>query len=266
MSTFAPATTTVEYPESDGQPMAENTRQYECIVALQGGLDELVPDFVGADNFWYPVEGRPDIRMAPDVYVAVGRPKGHRGSYQQWNEGGVAPQVVFEVLSPSNRGDAMLEKLRFYDQYGAEEYYIYDPDDNVWEGYRRAGAALRPITDLGQWVSPRLGFRIDVRAPVMRVLRPDGQPFKTYLEQVAARKEAEALRLLAEAERLKEGIQRREAEAQRQAAEQRRNEAEARRDEAEAQRQAAEQRALAAEQAVEALKARLRAAGIEPDV
>jgi Uma2 family endonuclease len=266
MSTFAPPQTRIVYPESDGKPMAENTLQYECIVALQGGLDELRPDdFVGADNFWYPVEGQPDICTAPDVYVALGRPKGHRGSYQQWNEGGVAPQVVFEVLSPGNRSDEMINKLRFYDQYGVEEYYIYDPDTNVWEGYRRSGAPLRAITDLGQWVSPRLGIRIDVRAPTMRVLRPDGQPFKTYLEQVAARKEAEALhlhaeaeRLKAEAERLKEGIQRREAEARRQAAE-------ARRQEAEAQRQEAEQRATAAEQAVEALKAKLRAAGIDPE-
>jgi hypothetical protein len=30
--------------------------------------------------------------------VAVGRPKGHGGSYMQWLEGGAAPQVVFEVL------------------------------------------------------------------------------------------------------------------------------------------------------------------------
>ena len=78
MSVFAPTATEVVYPESDGKPMADNTRQYECIVTIQGNLDEMLPDFVGANNFWYPVEGRPDINTAPDGYVAIGRPKGHR--------------------------------------------------------------------------------------------------------------------------------------------------------------------------------------------
>jgi Uma2 family endonuclease len=191
MNTSAPAPTRIVYPESDGKPMAENTRQYECIVALQGGLDELVPDFVGADNFWYPVEGRPDIRTAPDVYVAIGRPKGHRGSYQTWNEGGVNPQIVVEVLSPSNRGAEMARKFKFYNRYGVEEYYLYDPDDNTWAGFAREGGELTEIADMGNWVSPRLGIRFDVHSPEMRVLRPDGQQFLTYREQVAARKDVE---------------------------------------------------------------------------
>jgi Uma2 family endonuclease len=237
MSTFAQTPARIVYPESDGQPMAENTRQYECIVALQGGLDELLPDFVGADNFWYPVEGRPDICTAPDVYVALGRPKGHRGSYQQWNEGGVAPQVVFEVLSPRNRFGELRHKFQFYEQYGVEEYYIYNPDSNVWEGYRRDGGELVEIADMGATVSPRLGIRFDVRAPEMRVLRPDGKPFLTYRELAAERRREEEAR-------------RREEEARRQAEEARRQ---------------AEGRATTAEQAVEALKAKLRAAGIDPD-
>ena len=110
---------TVVYPDSDGQPMADNTRQYECMVTIKGGLDVLfasAPDvFVAGDHLWYPVEGHPEIRIAPDVYVAFGRPKGHRGSYKQWMEGGVAPQVVFEVLSPKNTVPEMLNKLAFYE-------------------------------------------------------------------------------------------------------------------------------------------------------
>ena len=65
----------VVYPESDGQPMANNTVQFECIVALKQNLDRLtLPDteiFVAGDLFWYPVEGRSDICVAPDVLVAI---------------------------------------------------------------------------------------------------------------------------------------------------------------------------------------------------
>src|SRR4051812_27387732 len=107
---MTPATATTEvivYPDSDGQPMADNTLQFQWIVTIQGGLDALFaadPNvFVAGDLLWYPVEGQPKIRAAPDAMVVFGRPKGYRGSYKQWEEGGVAPQVVFEVLSPNVR-------------------------------------------------------------------------------------------------------------------------------------------------------------------
>ena len=92
----------ITYPETDGKPMAENTKQYEWIVRIQGSLDCRVDALVAGDLFWYPVRGKPKIVLAPDVMVAIGRPKGHRGSYRQWEEAGVSPQVVFEILSPSN--------------------------------------------------------------------------------------------------------------------------------------------------------------------
>src|SRR5262249_26260606 len=102
------------YPESDGQPLAENTKQLRWIVILFGNLAALFRDdgnvFVAADLFWYPVEGQPELRQAPDVLVVFGRPKGHRGSYQQWLEGHVPLTVVFEILSPGNTWMEMDDK------------------------------------------------------------------------------------------------------------------------------------------------------------
>ena len=69
---------------------------HEWIATIKGNLDFLFledPDvFVAGDLLWYPVEGNNTLRIAPDVMVAFGRPKGYRGSYRQWQEGGVAPQ------------------------------------------------------------------------------------------------------------------------------------------------------------------------------
>ncbi len=77
----------VVYPESDGLPMAENTKQLRWIVVLFGNLAALFRDaadvFVGGDLFWYPVEGDSALRTAPDVLVVFGRPKGDRSSYRQ---------------------------------------------------------------------------------------------------------------------------------------------------------------------------------------
>src|SRR4051794_25468794 len=94
----------IVYPESDGRPMSDNSKQFRWIFMLYGNIAALfsaVDDvLVGGDMLWYPVEGEPGIRVAPDVFVVFGRPKGDRGSYRQWEEDNVPMTVVFEVLSP----------------------------------------------------------------------------------------------------------------------------------------------------------------------
>lgn len=53
--------------------------------------------------------------------VAIGRPKGDRRSYLQWEEGGRPPDVVFEILTVGRRELTMLEKLRFYERFGVDQ-------------------------------------------------------------------------------------------------------------------------------------------------
>lgn len=176
----------IVYPDSDGQPMADDTKQFRYIVTIQGGLDSFFKDdpnvFVAGDLLWYPMEGNNTIRQAPDVMVVFGRPKGDRGSYQQWRENNIPPQVVFEVLSPGNRLAEMVRKLRFYERYGVEEYYIYDPDDGDLTGWLRSGEDLNEITSMEGWVSPRLGIRFEIIGNELQLYRPDGQKFANYVE------------------------------------------------------------------------------------
>ena len=176
----------VVYPESDGNPMAENTLQFRWIVCLQGNLDAIYQDdphvFVAGDLLWYPVEGDNKIRAAPDAMVAFGRPRGDRGSYLQWREEHVAPQVVFEVLSPGNRPAEMVRKFLFYQQYGVEEYYLIDPDRPEVDGWIRRDGQLREIETMHGWTSPRLGVRFEATDDDVRLFRPDGSRFLTYLE------------------------------------------------------------------------------------
>ena len=197
------------YPESDGQPMADNTRQFEYIVMIQGSLAALFADrpdvFVAGDLLWYPVEGKPRIRAAPDAMVVFGRPPGHRGSYLQHEEDHIAPQVVFEVLSPGNTPAEMRKKRGFYDRYGVEEYYEYDPDRGTLKGWRRRDGRLEPIGRMEGWVSPLLGIRFGLEGTDLALYHPDGQRFETFVEQArrvkAERQRAEAERQRAEAER-----------------------------------------------------------------
>jgi Uma2 family endonuclease len=184
------------YPDSDGLPMSDNTLQFEWIVTLKSNLEALFQSdanvFVAGDLLWYPVQGHPEIRNAPDVLVAFGRPKGYRGSYRQWQEGGVAPQVVFEVLSPGNRPGEMEAKLEFNRRYGMEEYYIYDPHSARLEAYLRSGDELHAVAAVDGFTSPRLGVRFDLLGPELVVWRPDGQRFRTFLELSNAEQQAHA--------------------------------------------------------------------------
>lgn len=182
----APTQTEVIYPDSDGQPIANNTKQFHWIVIIQQNLDWLYADnpnvFVAGDLFWYPVEGKPHIVNAPDVMVVLGRGKADRGSYKQWEEDNIAPQVVFEILSPSNKPHEMEQKLIFYERYGVEEYYIYNPENNQFWGWLRSEEGLEIIPSITSWVSPRLGIRFEPSGDKFEIYRPDNSRFFSYLE------------------------------------------------------------------------------------
>jgi Uma2 family endonuclease len=209
----------VVYPDSDGLPMADNTEQFSWIVLIKEGLEALFAGdpnvFVAGDLLWYPVEGQPKIRMAPDAMVAFGRPKGRRGSYIQHLEGGIAPQVVFEVLSPNNTHGEMREKLDFYERYGVEEFYLWDPDEKKLMAWLREADRLMPLFRASGHVSPRLGVRVELQDGRLELYDPAGVRFLSYVElkqrleqerQRAEQAEHRAAEALQRAERLAEQL------------------------------------------------------------
>ncbi|NEO57970.1 MAG: Uma2 family endonuclease [Okeania sp. SIO3B5] len=213
------------YPESDCQPMADNTKQFRWIVTIKENLEilfaEVVDVFVAGDFLWYPVVGNNKIRTAPDIMVVFGRPKGDRGSYKQWEEENIAPQVVFEILSPGNRLKEMNKKLLFYQQHGVEEYYIYDPDKIDFTGLIRVDDPASPGSDrletiekIDGWVSPRLNIRFQITENTLEIYRPDGRKFLTSIELERLR-EQEYQRAEQEKQRAEQEKQRAEQEKQR---------------------------------------------------
>src|ERR687886_71240 len=230
------------YPDSDGQPIADNTKQFRWIVVIKENLELLFatnPDvFVAGDLLWYPVEGDNKTRQAPDAMVVFGRPKGDRGSYKQWEESNIPPQVVFEILSPGNRLKAMAQKYKFYERYGVEEYYVYDPDEVDLIGWLRSEKELDVIEEMNGWVSPRLGIKFQLTSDNLEIFSPSGERFLSFVE-LAQLREQERQRAEQEHQRAEQEYQRAEQEHQR----------------AEQERQRAER-----------LAAQLKALGIEPEI
>jgi Uma2 family endonuclease len=179
------ATNQIVYPDSDGQPIADNTKQFQWITVIKTNLDWLFRDnemvFVAGDLLWYPVEGNPKYRVAPDTMVVFGRPKGDRGSYKQWLEDNIAPQVVFEILSPGNTEGEMERKLQIYARCEVEEYYVYDPDRYILKGYQRGeDLFLDRIEEMDGWISPRLGIKFQLTETDLQITHPDGRVFETF--------------------------------------------------------------------------------------
>ncbi|MEL7034945.1 MAG: Uma2 family endonuclease [Cyanobacteria bacterium J06592_8] len=222
------------YPESDGKPMSDNTLQFSWIVKIKENLEILFAEaddvFIAGDLLWYPVQGQNKISQAPDALVVFGRPKGYRGSYLQWKEENIPPQVVFEVLSPSNTQKEMAKKLEFYQKHGVEEYYLFDPYKIELCGWLRSDESLIVIDEIENWVSPRLNIRFELKPEDLEIYYPDGKRFLSPVE----------LSKLAE-------------------------EAEQRAEEAEQRAEEAKQRAETAEARIKMLEERLREAGIDPE-
>ncbi len=121
----------IEYPSSDGEPMAENKWQYVAMTDTVSVLENRFLDrpdvYVGGDMLMYYRMNDNATRVAPDVFVVFGAAGKHfRDSWIVWREG-KAPDFVMEVASPSTwRRDAE-EKRDIYAGMGVTEYWRFDP-------------------------------------------------------------------------------------------------------------------------------------------
>jgi Uma2 family endonuclease len=211
-------TANVVYPDSDGEPMADNTLQWETIAYLVSALKLWFRDrldvFVAGDLLWYFQEGDETKRVAPDGLVAFGRPQGYRGSYRTWEEDGVVPQVVFEVLSPNNTRREMLRKYALYAELGCSEYYLIDPYEFTIEGFVVRDGSPTFVEDGVGHLSAQLGLRLAFQHDRFALFTTTDDKIPSLLDAVD-RADAESQRADAESQRADAESQRADAESQR---------------------------------------------------
>jgi len=92
MTSAAYLHTNVDYPDSDGKPMAESAYQYQRPYVAYGTeiLNIFFADqpqvYVSSNLLIYYEEGNSKASVAPDVFLVLNRLKGKRKSYEVWQE------------------------------------------------------------------------------------------------------------------------------------------------------------------------------------
>jgi Uma2 family endonuclease len=135
----------IEYPYSDGTPMAESDVHIQEMVYLLEAFRERFREqadvYVAANMFFYYEEGNRAACVAPDVFVVRGVDKRERKSYLLWREGGHVPCLTVEITSEGTQEEDLGKKKSLYEGLGIEEYFLFDP--------------------LGEYLRPRLqGYRL----------------------------------------------------------------------------------------------------------
>ena len=109
---------TVEYPTSDGKPMAETDVHRKDMVDLIATLDDYFATdpqvYVSGNLLLFYEEGNRRKHIAPDVLVVRGVPKlPLRKYYLLWEEG-QGPDLVIELTSKTTRREDREKKLVLY--------------------------------------------------------------------------------------------------------------------------------------------------------
>ena len=214
----------IDYPESDGEPLAETDTHYRQITDLRFSLEQYCirkfgQVYVAANLFLYYVEGDPRKVLAPDIFVVLGVLPGDRRIFRLWEEG-KGPDVVFEITSKSTRIDDIGNKKGLYEALGVSEYFLFDPLHEYMEpqlkGYRLEEGLYRPIAEI-PLICRTLGLLLKVdKDKHLRLFELGSEaPLPTPLEEAeraereAERAEREArarLKLEEEVERLKKKL------------------------------------------------------------
>ena len=208
----------IEYPTSDGKPMAETELHLDDMIdtiqVLRDHFAAASDVYVCGNLLLYYEEGNPRKHVSPDVLVALGVPKKPlRDYYLVWKEG-KAPDFVAEITSKSTKQEDMKKKFAIYrDLLRVSEYFLFDPRAEYLnpplQGFRLVGGeyvGIEPVA--GRLPSEVLGLHLERDGEKLRLFDPSTG--RRLLTPIEGREVAEHR---AEVERRRAEVERRRAEA-----------------------------------------------------
>jgi Uma2 family endonuclease len=221
----------IDYPTSDGKPMAETDLHRDLLADGIGTLKNFYADrpgvYVSGNLLLYYEEGDKRKHVSPDIFVVRGVGMRRREYYLLWEEG-KAPEVIIEMTSKTTRREDLGKKWRLYrDTLKVKEYFLFDPWEEYlkpsMQGFRLRGGDYHPI----RWVENRLpsqvlGLHLEREGAILRFYDPAiGRWLLTSAERADVEAQrAEVAEKWAEAEAKRADAEGERAEAERRRADQ----------------------------------------------
>jgi Uma2 family endonuclease len=219
----------IDYPESDGKPMAE-TPLHMLVMwnTIQTLIDWFADDpkvYVWGNMMLYYVEGDIKKTVAPDVFVVKGVDKHkERRVFKTWEE--KSPKLVIEATSRKTRKvDLGDKKDRYLNELKVPEYFLFDPLGEYIKaklrGYRLQGGQYEEIEAIdGRLPSKVLGLHLEAVGKELRLWDPKSQKYRLTPDEKHAKLQREFFATLDDVQKQREEIERlrRENEALKQQA------------------------------------------------
>ncbi|WP_017324255.1 Uma2 family endonuclease [Synechococcus sp. PCC 7336] len=197
------------------EPQFESYFHLQQMIALLTSLEWLWrdrDDFFAAGNLSIYFSTRQlktqDFR-GPDFFVVLDTERKPRKSWVVWQEEGLYPHAIVEILSEETAASDRGEKKQIYqDVFRTPDYFWFDPDTDEFAGFHLVAGTYCPIppNERGHLWSEQLGLYLGIHDRKLRFFHSDGQLVPTPLEVAISiarerertEREAERARVLAD--------------------------------------------------------------------
>jgi Uma2 family endonuclease len=217
----------IDYPESDGKPMAETPLHmrvmWDSIQTLNFWYADNPKVYVWGNMFLYYRRGDPTAAVSPDVMAIYGVDKNkERDVFKVWEEKR-RPSVVIEVTSRKTKKEDQKDKFVLYrDTLKVKEYFLFDPRaeylKQALKGFRLRAGQYAPIEEVdGRLPSKVLDLHLQRNGRELRFWNPTTGRWLPTADELREMTQAELdlAKRDVEFERYKRELVEKEAEIQR---------------------------------------------------
>lgn len=175
---------------SDEPPLESELHLKQMILLIQclEWLWQNRDDFYAAGNltiYYSQHQRKSEEFRGPDFFVVLGTERKTRNSWVVWQENGLYPNVIVEILSDSTaKIDKKLKKQIYQDTFRTPNYFWFDPHTLEFAGFVLVGGNYQLIEPNEQgWLwSQQLGLYLGIHQQKLRFFTSEGQLVPTPQE------------------------------------------------------------------------------------
>ena len=157
-------------------------------------------DFYASGNltiYYSPNQLKSEDFRGPDFFVVLGTEKKDRKSWVVWQENGLYPHVIVEILSKTTaKTDKVLKKEIYQNTFRTPDYFWFEPVTLELKGFHLLDGQYQPIEpNENNWLwSQQLNLYLGVYEDKLRFFTTEGELVPLPEEEMSQRAEQERQR------------------------------------------------------------------------